>query len=416
MATKNGVSVEKRGRYRDEEAEVSDVEAISTVVEPDDDVDIKKIDDILKSNDLDDGMVRISRRGPEDRDFQYVNKIASSEFDIDYVRKIYGGGDYKCQTFRANGQMYKGFKFSIDHRYKGSLDVAPAGDGGASTKIAMEMVRQATSEGKRNTDMMLKVQEISAGKGDQMLTLLITSMNNSQQQMMQLMCENQKNMVGMMAALNRPTGSDSATLFIPILLEMIKARGSMNPLDDMQKLMGIVSLMKSGKVDGDEEEPKPMWMELLSSVAAKAIPALIPSNQTPAPQLPAPSVQAQPVQEDELTRIKELVIGAAIRGNDPSAYASMILDNIPDAEYNQLEAILTRDDWHVLVFRNDPRVQSVLPWMSELKENLLNAINGDNTESDNVPPRIEERPAAVRVSKKKGDSRSARTGTDSKEV
>ena len=71
------------------------------------DESLKQINEVLSANDLAGGTIRLYRRGPTDRSFSYLDKMPISEFDIDYIKKVYGGGDYQGKTYRSSGQIGK---------------------------------------------------------------------------------------------------------------------------------------------------------------------------------------------------------------------------------------------------------------------------------------------------------------------
>src|SRR5438552_15476326 len=75
--------------------------------------DLRDIVEMLRSNDMAGGMVRLDRKGTNDEKFQFAAHIPVTEFSLDHVKRIYGGGDYKARAHRADGRIHKRFDFSV---------------------------------------------------------------------------------------------------------------------------------------------------------------------------------------------------------------------------------------------------------------------------------------------------------------
>lgn len=357
-------------------------------VEPDernsgDDIDASKIDAILTSSDVQNGgKIRMERRGPADQVFQYICKIATEDFDIERIKKVYGGGDYKCQTFRANGQMYKPFNFSIDYRFKGSLDDTQikllSQDNGEMGKMADRqtmLISQLMSSRNSNSEMM-QLFQLSSERSDRMF-----------QMMMQQAAEAQKSTATIIAACmaSRGNGMD------PMVMELLKSqinRPTSSPTDPaaqlglMKELLGLAREM-TGPVKEKEES------SMVEKVLNAALPLVEkwaggrPAVSTRPVQLPAvpvtPSTPSQPDGVQEFAKMVNAylsqIVSAAERNADPALYADIILDALPPEKLQDVIEILTRDDWRVILFNNDARVIEHAAWFEELRQLILSNGN-----------------------------------------
>jgi len=344
-----------------------------------DTIDTSKIDQILTSSDVQNGgKVRLERRGPTDQHFQYVCKIPIEDFDIERIKLVYGGGDYKCQTFRANGQMYKPFTFSIDFRFKGSLDdqqiKALAADDGKANALAdrqnvmLQQLMAARAE--NNGDNMMKMMMLMSQKSDQAMQLMMTQA-----------AENQKSMVTLMTAVMAPRPTPAID---PMMIELIKLqvmnRPSGDPASSMSMLREMIGLAREFGGGPKEEKPEPSMLEKIFTAAAPVVERLVmpPRVSQPAPQ---PRSQSAPASLPEpsggvdfkfmINMYLEQIIKAAERNSDPQSYADIIIENLPNDKLLDVQEILTREDWCATLFNNDARVRANSGWFEELRQLIL---------------------------------------------
>lgn len=370
-------------------------------IEPEDRVDVDKIKSVLAAQDISGGYVRLQRKGPVDATFQYLTKVPVEQFDIDHIKKTFGGGDYKAQTFRANGQMYKPFEFSIDYRFKGAMDegtMKSLASGANDTNTALktwEMVSKITDANKSDDKMMFRMMEMQSSKSDQMMALLMTQMAKSQEMQTQMMTNMMTAMATIMSS-NRPQGGDSfSTALTPILIKMIDSNSSRQGslTEALEVIKSVKEIVGPGSVEDKEED-------MISKIArlgmqAVAMVAQARSGQVPGqqvPQIPQTSVIADtPQQPNNVTNIDSvqqqvqsfifMLIHAAERGSDPSLYYDMVVDNLDDNSINQLKLILVQPDWTTKLFENNPRVMACLPWFESLRQLFLSdgeEINANN--------------------------------------
>lgn len=344
--------------------------------------DVRKIQEVLGSHDISGGKIRLERKGPTDQVFQYVSTFPTESFDIDHIKKTFGGGDYYARTFRANGQMYKPFNFSIDYRFKGALDEQAIRQMAVEPKESQAKIVDAISrmnDGGLTPNVMLRMMETSAKQQENSMMMMVKMMTDSQERQMALIGQ-------IFAAKAAPAPAPANTGFVeaitPILLEMIKSKSTSTPLSDsITMLKELKEVMRD-----DREESEETMLDKIMKIAGPLVPALIGSSgHTPgngrvekviSPPLPS---DRQPAPEEAITRAKVIVtmfteqlLIAASKGSDPGIYYDLIVDALTEPQLLQLKQNLTGDDWCAKLFNDDTRVRSRISWFEELRQLILN--------------------------------------------
>jgi hypothetical protein len=350
--------------------------------------DRKAIDDIVLSNDVSKGgKIRVTRKGPFDHNYQYVTTIPADSWDTDtsfeFIKKLYGGGDYKCQTFRANGQMYKPFEFAIDHRVKGQLDedsikqLATEQQTGRSSSSSdmlkmFELFKPAQPSDQLKSSDLIKIMEMGSQKSDQMMIMMMQMMNKSSENMVQMMTV-------MMTANASKGGID------PVLLQMLQAKQEKTPVLELLEMMKAIKELNAPEKD---EPEKPLWERLLTGVAPALIGGLTGGQPLPVQtQVSEVTQPQQPQKGSESTQIDQptadmlnnylvriflnKVLSAATENKDPALYADMISETLSPEQFQMLRGVLTQADWAVKLFGQDQRVQGCMEWLTELKTLIL---------------------------------------------
>lgn len=347
-----------------------------------DEEEMKKIEQFLKDTELAGGSIRLERKGPSDSSYQYCTKIRVDDgFDLDLIKRVWGGGDYKAKTFRSNGQMYKSFTFSIDYRIKGSMDMAgsttPATDDTKSLVALAQIMKPDSSQ----NNMLVKFMEQSANQSNQMMTMFMAMSQQSQQQMMTMMTAMATAMGG------NKTGGDVAAL-IPVLTAMINRpipavtseKGS-NLVELIEAMKAMKELAVPGSVPPEKEEESvfdkiikyggPVLAAILTrqpiqmpDASGQAAPLQLPPPGGPAP---APSGQLPP----EFTMYVNMILGAATKNADTGTYVGLIADNLDDQQSTILCGILQQPDWIQKLAETDRRVLNFVPWFTKLRNELL---------------------------------------------
>lgn len=343
-------------------------------------VDREKIDEIILSNDLQKGgKIRLERKGPIDQNYQYICTLPAEQWDteksLEWLKKLYGGGDYQARTFRANGQMYKPFSFSIDYRIKGKLDDDEirriSGDNakGSDSMAAkmLDMIQRPSADGFTGSSMV-KMMELTGQRGSEMMTLVMTMMMKSQETMATVLAA---------ALSNRGSGID------PVMLELLRAKQERPPMMEIvEAIKAIRELSDTNAGKEKEMEPDDMMSKITKLIgvaapvlggmfggAANGNGAKIPASPAiEQGQGPAGAVGMMPV---HIRMMIDQLLKAAARGSDPGLYADLIIDNATPAQLEMLKNILTDEKWCGNLWGDEARVASVRPWLENLKQLIL---------------------------------------------
>lgn len=372
--------------------------------------EVEKIEGILSANDLSGGSIRLERKGPTDQAYQFVGKFRISDgFDLDFVRKVYGGGDYRAKTFRSNGQMGKAFEFSIDYRFKGTMDVEALPKAGSSDSQVPALISSLKSlfpqqdDGKSNDRMMQMFKAMGDSQQAMMMFMMQSQQQNSQQQMAM--------MTGMMTAMGQAMGNGGKTPdMTPVLIEMIKSAGTNRTGDKGSDLPTLIEAMRSLKelttgvpATAPEEEKETAFDKILK-YGGPVVAALLTKTPLQMPGVPAPAgapLLPPPNQEIDMPTDQQLpvevkayigmIIGAAAKNSDTAIYADLIDDALNNEQADILCGVLQQPDWIEKLAQTDARVLQFKPWFSKLREELLElygvtATQPDATEHVSQPP------------------------------
>lgn len=363
-----------------------------------DGIDLRKINEILESEDVQKGgFIRLERRGPFDQKYAYITKMAPEDFDIDNIAKLYGGGEYQGRTFRANGQMYKMFNFSIDSRFKGALGeeaIRQLSDGdkgnGGMNKTLLEAALSRPTSPENNPNFMGKMMEMMGAKSDSTMLMMMTMLQTMTSQMNAAQENSTKIMVAMMTSMGaaKPVGLD------PVIVELLKQKASVDPLEHMLKMMGMAKELTAG---APQEKDKTMLEQVVSAAAPAvahlfmgkmgAAPPPLPTVSAPMPQSiqpqkPAPvQIQPEDMQALMIRQFLSQILSAAARNSDPSLYVDMIFDNCNEVQIAEVKQNLTDAAWPVNMFGDDQRAVQFRPWLEELKKQVL----ADDATNDTIP-------------------------------
>lgn len=358
-----------------------------------DSVDQVKIEQVIAGLGEAGGTVRITRKGPLDQAYQYLTKVTIDKFDIEHIKKVFGGGDYRCQTFRSNGQLYKPFEFSIDYRFKGSMDEselkahAAATNNASATHDALRMVEAMHKMNPKipdtTTPSIIRMMEQSAGKSEQMLLAMMQMQQASSDRTMQMITALVPLLVPL---LNRPAPPDMQHA----LVEMIRAQ---KPVSETAKLTDMVALIGSLKdvIGGTPDRDEALWERILKAVGPSVGPLIaaatnrgkpvVINNQLPLQQPMLPGELAAPVENPptdapvSFSQITQMLLNGAAKDSDPGGYANLILDMFDDGQIATLKELLRSPSWRASLFGSNPtafaQVEQHADWFEELKDAIL---------------------------------------------
>lgn len=345
-----------------------------------DEAEIRKIEELLKDSELAGGSIRLERKGPADTAYQYCTKIRVADgVDLDLIKRVWGGGDYKAKTFRSNGQMYKSFTFAIDYRIKGSLDMsAPAStSGGDESKLAVTLAQILKPDNNSN-GMMIEMLKQSAASGEKTMQMMMLMMQQGQQQSTAMM-------TAMATAMAGKSSGGGIELIIPVLTAMISRPD--RPAEKSGSLVELVAAMRELKelsVPGSVPQPEKeesVFDKILKyggPVVAALVtrqPIQMPGQEQPTPemaQLPAPS-QAEPTNQlpPEFAMYVGMILGAAAKDADTGTYADLVADALDEQQAHILCGILKQPDWVEKLAQTDRRVLNFVPWFTKLRSDIF---------------------------------------------
>lgn len=361
--------------------------------------DIKSIEDVLAGLGQDGGSVRLERKGPTDTHFQYICKYPAQEFDIDVIKATYGGGSYKCSTFRSNGQIYKPFTFSIDHRLKGSIDV-PSSSKDSGFDGASRVIDMASRLGKGNGDsatlpLILKMIDSGNANNSQMMVMMM-QMQEQGRQAQQASSDRMIALIGALAPVLAPLFSRTpAPDHTAKLLEIVMTNKPQSPVANMQETIELIKA--AGELNGGgASKDSSLWERILTAVSpaagplASAIMQRVSPQQTPptniqivpAPQISEAGEPAPEPQLDMIMALKVMLLQAAVKGCDPLPYADVVMDFVGDSGIEPLHSALTQENWRALLFGDETDKTNVeiakhAEWFDKLRQHILDSLNDE---------------------------------------
>lgn len=339
--------------------------------------DIARIQAILASHEISGGKVRIHRKGPTDTKFAYVVSVPAEQFDIDWIRNTYGGGDYQCKTFRGNGQMYKAFDFSIDHRLKGSVDGTPAAAPNNSFQQMAAMANAMKGDSGESMTMLAKMMESSADRQAASQQLMITMIMESNKVMMASMAAAMQ-----ASSANRPT--DPGLTYMPLMLEMVRGGGKSGT--DIVQLVTAMKELKTLTDGTPAEKDESTMFDKILSVAGPVLQGLLTRTPIPMPvaqvaperpmAIPAPPVRiAEPKPAPgvlaEVKAYADMLISSARRNAPVEPIAELVTSQLNDDQLNGLLDTLETSDWMDRLAVDEPRIRDHAVWFSKLRDCLI---------------------------------------------
>lgn len=392
---------EPRRKREPEESEEFPGEELPTVTVSDDDRireicasldaegvsgDMDKLRRITEQHDISQCVISLKRKGKEDMQYAYLTKIPLRDFDMEYIKKQYGGGAYKATIHRASGtgNLLGSFDFYIDERFKGAISQgvvsdAPALQDSSTQRFLMELARKGSQS--QGPDIAGLMQAFH--KSNQDMTLMMVQM---QQQAIQQMATMMTSVVTAFAGNNSGgRGNDRIT---EILLTKALEKSDRDPIAD---LMRFKTFIDTGKIpdedDEDEEDKKGSFMEMLIQAVPSVVAALSGGNrQAPAPLPAKPATEAtaadaevetgdepedEPDETEAMTFAQKMFLKSLIAGaenNEPVAkHAGRVKALLSDQQLEELKQVLSAPDWYERIIG----VPNLKPWFESLKKEIV---------------------------------------------
>lgn len=361
------------------------------------DPSLDQIDELLSGHELTQAKIRIHRRPPNSPKFAYCTTMDASEFDLEKIKQLYGGGEYQIVLLDQEGHYVKRRSLTIDPRIRGGLDPRPEGDGTNS----LQLLTAASSAGKvGSTDMIDRFLLMQSENSKLMFTMMAESQKSMATMVAAMMGGKGgggglelKDVLALLPALQKGGGGTTPAEMLGVLREMremiaeeapeekgglLQTLGGLAPglLSLFQGRMGGPQLLTAGPEvaapiaaieDLPAEEEQPQAHQAPAHVAPTRPQG--PNGQGPGPG----QMRRQPPNEMAMTI--QLVLAGARKSKDPGLYADLILEQLDQPQAEQLQNILTADNWLELIFGNIPDLEKLRPWFKQLREFILKSLN-----------------------------------------
>lgn len=340
-------------------------------------VDTDKIDEIILSGRVQrGGKIRIERRGPLDQEYYYLCTIPATDWGntedvFERMKKMFGGGDYTCQAFRADGKIHGKFEFKIDHRFKGQLDENQIRDkSGLTEKNIDDLVNKLVPRGPKGADSadLMALVEKNSSKSESFMVLMMTMMQKSAE----IQAQQTAAMFNTMAAMFGGKQSQNSE---NVLIELVRQSSQRTPATETLAMMKQIKDIFDD--DGPEEKEQESDMMKIFKIAGPLLGGLMQSARPAATvSAPQPAAAALPTAQAidfaaMLPALMQKLIGAAERNSDPALYADLILDQLTDDQAKILRGLLTPADWCAKIGIDERSVAHVRPWLEELRKLIL---------------------------------------------
>ena len=351
--------------------------------------DVSKIQSLMRELDMSGGVARIFRQRPGQAKHEYEGEIPADTFNLETIKRAYGGGDYQVRFAAKGGRYVRSIRFSIDPRHKGELD---------KVHEIQTPVTQTNDNSQALLAFMMSQQQAQAQQAQQSMTLMMTMMN-----------ESQKSMAAIIAAAiggGRQVTPDSSNKFIEIMMPMLTE--SMKPRGGMSELTENVKLVKELMGNAPEKEEKDDMLEKMMTIGAPLIGAFMSRGQPQQPQPqpvrvnPVQPVQTLPPTQEQLAQSKAqdllgklrfvtpILVRAARKGAFIDSYLDILNDSLDDEGHEMLVYMLQREDWISTLFNGNPDVVANRQWFEQLREAIL------TPEDESTDPTGEAAPEPVK--------------------
>lgn len=294
--------------------------------------------------------VAIKRQHPTTKEWEYVARYDLPIDNLmDRVKEEHGGGKYTGRICHQGGDYIKGLTFSIDSRFRPAPVTTPPVIGVASAT--------PPSEGLSEVKELLK----------QLIALQMTPKHDPLE-------------VGLRIAEAMRRGPSDIPL-APVV-------SSIPPWSEMFSIFkqGMEMGATAGGGEGlgylpvIEKLGGPL-VEILGKVANKSNPTVAKVNGgTPLPK-PTPTTPDQ-----YISKYLPQIISLALSKKDPTLYADVILDQIPESQYDYLYGVVTRPDVIPFLTTLHPGVKEHEAWFLELTKAIREALTPESEEIPSFSP------------------------------
>jgi hypothetical protein len=325
---------------------------------------------------------------------RYVGRVQADNFDLENVKQVWGGGEYRAKVYGANGRYAKHFSFAIDESSRGSQDTPHHGGNNVDS---VELAR-TVAEFAKPTDsspMIIAMMEKQSSQGAQFMQL-----------MMQMQAESAKTMMTVMGTMfsskQSPQGDGFSSAITPILVKMIESSSNKSSGLDVKGLIELRDLLAP-----PERDEKPTIVDRLLDAAPALLPLFFggsgggismgkpqqflpvgdsqsltpPDSGVPCPpKSPAGNPPSSPPASEELPLIPLLKRGA-VNNSEPDSYALVVLDLVGESNEKQLLEVLQSPTWEKGFLMFD---EKEMVWIKEWRSAVIDILTGNDDDEDEV--------------------------------
>lgn len=336
--------------------------------------DVTKLQSIIRELDLSGGVARIFRQTAGRAEFDYEGELPVDGFNLETIKRVYGGGRYIIRFAAKGGRYVRSIKFSVSPRHKGELEntniPAPVNSSPDNGLIAF----------------MMQQQQAAQQQQQQMMTLMMTLMSESNKSMAQVIAAAISSGNGRAAVPAEPA-SKTVELLMPLMIENMKPRGGTAEVVEQLRLLKELT-------GPEKEEKEEDMMTKILNVGAPILGALMNRGQGGQAPIPMPPPQPQPQanpalptptppndqaarrKAEELLMKLRLVTPTLVRSARDNREIEPLLDTLDDLLDDESHAmlchLLEQPNWLEMLFGNNPDVQAHRQWFENFRELILN--------------------------------------------
>ena len=344
--------------------------------------DVSKLQSIIRELDLTGGVARIFRQTAGRAEFDYEGELPVDGFNLETIKRVYGGGRYIVRFAAKGGRYVRSIKFSVSPHHKGELDTV-------NTSVAVSN----NSNDNNMIALLMQQAQQSAQQQQQMMTLMVTMMSESNKSMAQVIAAAISAGNGRAVVPAEPA-SKTVELLMPLMIENMKPRGGTAEVVEQLKLLKELTAGETKEEKGEED-----MMTKILNVGAPILGALMnrgqpaPAIPMPAPAAPAPTPNpalpgadperaARENAESLLLKLRlatPTLVKAARQNREIEPYLDVLDDMLDDEGYAMLCHLLEQPNWMQLLFAGNPEVEANREWFENFRAVVLNPQDDEAT-------------------------------------
>lgn len=341
----------------------------------------RQLEDILASDGIADGYVNLYRRTLTETKPAYLDRLPVSNFSLETVKNVYGGGEYTAKIFTSQARFFRQITFIIDHqipathpRAVGSRDAQQHG-GSTDEMIRLILAREAqpkpAAPDNRN--------DMTAIFG--LVGIILKSQSD----------------ILAAALAGRPSVAPSVDANNELVRELIRAQKPQSPKDWIESFSMLQNLRDGKEPTGETGGFAGFLGDAAAAFMAKmggnplapgpnppALPA--PITLPPAPNrerfqafnLPSNPESMTILQAAVFHAVRDQLLNAAQANRDPREFVATMIGQIPEKYDDAIFAQLSRPDWFEMLQGFDSRATAFRPWLEKVRAAILEELKGDD--------------------------------------